>query len=539
MGNRPPTLRQELANVRQNSKSRISIAARYHLLPRKLEDDYEVSTTELGTGFNGSVFLAKSKHNEDSYAIKPFKLKGLSKGQQTELKHELSVFLCMDHPHVARLCDVYEGEDQLRMVMECLAGGELFARVSELGIFDERGAAHATNQMLLAVNYLHHQDIVHRDIKCENFMYDAKGSDHLKLIDFGFSRFHRSRNKAMTMLCGTLNYTAPEVLDKSYTNKCDLWSLGVIVFILLMGYMPFKGSDAEVTAAVKACRYNKDPEMWGRLSPACTSFIERLLESDPLKRPSAEEALQDPWILGRDSLAQADAPMLDKSVVDSLLQFSHASSFRKACMHMVAWSSTNEQRANLRKEFLKMDSDGSGSITLVELKQVLEAHVEISDAELRRIFAALDHNNTQTVNYSDFLAATMSNDMYLSDDKMLENTFRRFDVGGTGYITKDNLRSILGRAYDGSKVEQLIQEADISGDGKIDFEEFCAYMRDGCATEEQMDALKKVDDLDTDANIAEEAARGPTAQLTKQASAPAGPPQEQRRATTSRSCAIS
>merc|ERR1719265_396241 len=112
----------------------------------------------------------------------------------------------------------------MHLVMECMEGGELFDRVAELKRFGERNAADALWQMLLALNYIHSHDIVHRDLKLENFLYDKKGSTHLKLIDFGFSKIWESNIK-MKMSCGPLSYVAQEVLRKAYTSQCDLWSL--------------------------------------------------------------------------------------------------------------------------------------------------------------------------------------------------------------------------------------------------------------------------------------------------------------------------
>jgi len=156
----------------------------------------------------------------------------------------------MDHPHVATLVDVYEQKDQLLMVMEFLEGGELLDRIHTDKSFTEDIAANLTSQMLLAINYLHGTKIVHRDIKCENFMFDSVCQDHLKLIDFGFSRYWNG-NRKMQLTCGTLPYCSPEVIDKHYTDKCDLWSLGVVVFMLLMGHVPFSGKSAKMVSAIK------------------------------------------------------------------------------------------------------------------------------------------------------------------------------------------------------------------------------------------------------------------------------------------------
>merc|ERR1719194_336391 len=146
-----------------------------------------------------------------------------------------------------------------------MEGGELFDRVVQAGCFAEPQAADATRQMLLALNYIHSHGIVHRDLKLENFLYDKKGSNHLKLIDFGFSKVW-DPNVKMRVSCGTLSYVAPEVLDKSYTSQCDLWSLGVIGFILLSGYMPFSGPEATQIKNIGKGTYNFKKDKWENVS---------------------------------------------------------------------------------------------------------------------------------------------------------------------------------------------------------------------------------------------------------------------------------
>merc|ERR1740130_277817 len=177
-----------------------------------------------------------------TYAVKDFQLRGITPDKMQELEGECEIFLSMDHPHVARLVDGYRSKDKLSLVMECMEGGELYDRVLKKKKFAEKDVADASYQMLLAINYIHQRNIVHRDIKLENFLYESQESDHLKLIDFGFSKVWDPSIR-MKMSCGTLAYVAPEVLAKNYTEKCDMWSLGVVIFILLVGYMPFSGDE--------------------------------------------------------------------------------------------------------------------------------------------------------------------------------------------------------------------------------------------------------------------------------------------------------
>ncbi|CAE8696778.1 unnamed protein product, partial [Polarella glacialis] len=169
------------------SESHVQVSGRYHVLPKRLEDDYALTPTELGSGFNGSVLLARCRVSGEKVAVKPFKLFGIAPAQRRLLRNEAEIFLSMDYPQVARLKDVYQDEMELRLVSECLDGGELFDRLATRRTFTERDAASAAYQMLLAVNYVHGKGVVHRDIKLENFLFDKKDGDHLKLIDFGFS----------------------------------------------------------------------------------------------------------------------------------------------------------------------------------------------------------------------------------------------------------------------------------------------------------------------------------------------------------------
>merc|ERR1719230_1130672 len=149
--------------------------------------------------------------------------------------------------------------------------------------------------VLLALNYIHSHGVVHRDIKLENFLYDKKGSDHLKLIDFGFSKIW-DPNIKMKVSCGTLSYVAPEVLDQNYTSQCDLWSLGVIAFILLSGYMPFSGAEGEQAASILKGSYKLKPHKWNNVSPEALKFVQCLLQVDPERRLTADTALNHPWL---------------------------------------------------------------------------------------------------------------------------------------------------------------------------------------------------------------------------------------------------
>mmetsp|Transcript_25074 Transcript_25074/g.58208 ORF Transcript_25074/g.58208 Transcript_25074/m.58208 type:complete len:533 (-) Transcript_25074:111-1709(-) len=449
-----------------------TITGRYHRPPKCIEDDYERLGTVLGTGYSGAVYLAKGKESKRKFAVKGFRLHGVSKEKKEELQNEVEIFLSMDHPHIARLVDAYESENTLDLVMECMDGGELYERVVARRKFSEKDAAEAVHQMLLAVNYIHSHGVVHRDLKLENFLYEKKDSDFLKLIDFGFSKVWEP-NTLMKMSCGTLAYVAPEVLDKSYTSQCDLWSIGVITFILLVGHMPFGGSESAQISAIRAGKVNWREDRWLKVSRDARDFVSSLLVVDPKKRMTVTQAMEHKWIEARGADGSGH---VDEGIIDALCQFSKESKFKRAAFSVMAWSLSREDREQVREAFLELDKEHKGVVSLADLRQVMQSRFEIDDAQINEVFEALDTNHDQEIHYSEFLAAMVSSRIQLHD-ALLKETFRRFDTDNSGYITLENLKEVLGESFEGEEVEELLAEVDTGSDGKISWEEFIAYLK--------------------------------------------------------------
>mmetsp|Transcript_36690 Transcript_36690/g.110746 ORF Transcript_36690/g.110746 Transcript_36690/m.110746 type:complete len:386 (+) Transcript_36690:2-1159(+) len=342
--------------------------------------------------------------------------------------------------------------------------------------------------MLLAVNYIHSCGVVHRDLKLENFLYERKDTDFLKLIDFGFSKIWE-KNTKMELSCGTLSYVAPEVLGKSYTSQCDLWSLGVIVFILLVGYMPFSGSsERQQVSAIRSGKYNMRKDRWSRVSAAGFDFVQKLLVVDPEVRLNAEQALEHPWVQKQHVSGRQEE--MSSDIADALVGFARESQFRRSVMQLMAWSLTAEERAEVRGAFLELDSSKTGIIKLSELKQVLEAKFHVTEDEAAQVFNALDTNHDHEINYSEFLAAMVSSRIALHDD-LIKETFRRFDAENAGYITQEALTQILGEDID---VKHVMAQIDQNHDNKISHAEFIAYLRNGNAHASHEDAANRLID---------------------------------------------
>jgi len=446
----------------------VPLACRY-TTTRTLEQDYDLDQRVIGTGMNGPVRLATGKGDGRKHAVKSFRKTGLSERKRAELKSEAEIYLSLDHPHVARLEMVYETDRELHLVMEYMAGGELYDRLAKQRTYSEEAAAETTHQMLLAVAYLHAQNIAHRDLKLENFLYESPDSNHLKIIDFGFAKF-QDHNTSMSQACGSIHYVAPEVLRHAYTEKADMWSLGVIAWMLLTGSPPFNGSEDVVLQKIKNGNIHYSSR-FERLSPLAKSFLKSLLVLDPKERMSAQVALEHPWIKTRH---QVSGTPIDGGILESLRSFAESSQFRRNLLSMMAWSLSTEDRAELRSQFLALDKEKKGTIKQKDLQGIMMENFQIDEHEARRLFTSMDTDQNDEIEYSEFLAAALVGHVKVHED-VLRQTFQRFDLDGNGKIDFDELHALLGDSFSEDDIKELIDEADTSLDGMIDYEEFLAY----------------------------------------------------------------
>uniref|UniRef100_A0A0G4HV92 non-specific serine/threonine protein kinase n=1 Tax=Chromera velia CCMP2878 TaxID=1169474 RepID=A0A0G4HV92_9ALVE len=232
-----------------------TIARTSRIQYKNIHEQYEFDKKVLGTGFSGPVKLAVDKQTGRKVAVKPFIKAGAKRDRVILLKNEAEIYLSIDHPNIAKLLEIYEDDEAVYLVMEYCSGRELYSRLVEKKQYTEYIAAETTKQMLDALAYLHSHNIVHRDLKLENWLYESEGEDApLKLIDFGFSKvWNPTMSRKMHLTCGSIHYVSPDTLSRSYTNKCDLWSLGVLVYMLLVGYQPFWGANDDELIE-KICR---------------------------------------------------------------------------------------------------------------------------------------------------------------------------------------------------------------------------------------------------------------------------------------------
>mmetsp|Transcript_26104 Transcript_26104/g.41133 ORF Transcript_26104/g.41133 Transcript_26104/m.41133 type:complete len:388 (-) Transcript_26104:150-1313(-) len=267
---------------------------------------YHIDRQVLGSGHYGSVRECIDRVTGQRCAVKSIR-KSDPAVKPVDLAREIALLKEMKHRSIIRLADVHEDAEYVHLVTDLCEGGELFDRIIEkcdddngTACFSEDEAAKIIYQILTAVSYMHTRGVVHRDLKPENVLYETADEDSpIKVIDFGLSREHREGfEPPMSTVVGTPYYIAPEVLKGRYGKSCDLWSVGVISYILLCGYPPFNGANNnEVHAAVQRGRYRFPSAEWSGTSREAKDFIRRVLQKDPRKRMNAEHALNHPWIV--------------------------------------------------------------------------------------------------------------------------------------------------------------------------------------------------------------------------------------------------
>ena len=262
----------------------------------KLRDSYRIGKM-LGSGAFGEVRVCVHRESQAQRAVKVLRKSHMDEDEKRMFFNEINILKDLDHPNILKMYEFFEDEKRYYIVTDICKGGELFDEIVAKGKFSEKDAAMLINQVLTCINYCHKNNIVHRDLKPENVLLEAnKEFDQIKIIDFGTSLVVKDGEKLDEKL-GTPYYIAPEVLQKNYGAKCDIWSIGVITYIILSGIPPFNGaSDQEIMKKVKLGKFNFNDPVWKSISDSCKDFISTLLTLDQNTRPSAEKALEHPWL---------------------------------------------------------------------------------------------------------------------------------------------------------------------------------------------------------------------------------------------------
>lgn len=443
-----------------------------------LKDFYSLGR-KLGQGQFGTTFLCLEKGTEKEFACKTIAKRKLTTDEDVEdVRREIQIMHHLaGHPNVIQIVGAYEDAVAVHVVMELCAGGELFDRIIQRGHYTERKAAQLARIIVGVVQACHSLGVMHRDLKPENFLFvNHEEEAPLKTIDFGLSMFFKP-GETFTDVVGSPYYVAPEVLRKHYGPECDVWSAGVIIYILLSGVPPFwDETEQGIFEQVLKGELDFVSEPWPSISESAKDLVRRMLVRDPKKRLTAHEVLCHPWVQV-DGVAP-DKP-LDSAVLTRLKQFSAMNKLKKIAIRVIAESLSEEEIAGLKEMFKMIDTDSSGQITLEELKTGLErVGANVKDSEIHGLMQAADIDNSGTIDYGEFVAAMLHLNKVQKEDHLYA-AFSYFDKDGSGYITPDELQQVCEKfGLENVQLDDIIREVDQDNDGRIDYNEFVAMMQD-------------------------------------------------------------
>lgn len=396
---------------------------------------------------------------------------------------EVEVLKQLDHPNICKLYEVFEDDDNIFLVMDLCRGGELFERITQGELGGEAQVAKLIRQLSHAVRYCHDRGIIHRDIKPENILFVSTDSEApAKLIDFGIA-CHFKQTEHRKDEKGTEAYLAPEVKNNSsYSEKCDLWSLGVLLYAMLSGSLPFKSA-----AAARSGDFSMEAAEWQTISQPAKDLIRQLLVVDPLQRLSAAKVLEHPWVT-TGSLEEETVPA---QVAVRLKRYQSTSYFRRILLMVVARQLGANDLPEIYSAFKAMDTNGDGSLSLEEFRRSLSngegsSSPEVPVAEttdLSDLFETLDADGSGAIDYSEFMAAAIDRKIFFREDLCLQ-VFGALDRDASGTISIQELFQLLKAADPEDllgnelrdEVMELLDRYDSDGDGELNFREFMALL---------------------------------------------------------------
>ena len=443
----------------------------------------------LGNGSFGSVYEAKNTIFGNTVAMKVIKKDKENELDEQEIRNEIDILKKLSHPNIVKIYEFFISENHYYIITEYCKEGELFSYIKNK--YSERQLAVLFYQVFSGLCYLHENKILHRDIKLENIMISEKEKDNstgeelfwVKIIDFGTAKLFE-KNKKEKEVVGSSYYIAPEVLKQNYNEKCDTWSVGVILYMTLVGRAPFDGKDdEEIINKISSVDYNKDEPRLVKHSPEVRDLVSKLLEKDIEKRYSAKEALDHPWFVkfgGRALFSNFDEEEI-KPYIDNLLNYSFNSKIQQLVIAFLVHNlPSTDSSILILKLFRHFNKSGNCKLSKEELLNGLYAYKpkEEIDKIIDNLFILLDGDNDGFIEYEEFLRACIKRKQILTST-YLRYAFKFIDKDKTGTL---NVQKIINAFVTTPNklleavFNKTLTSVDKDGDGIIGFEEFQELM---------------------------------------------------------------
>lgn len=453
-----------------------------------IEDEYELGKVLGQPGQYGRAQLCKEKKTGKEYAVKVMNLqrfRGSGKASKVfdNFRNEFLMMQKLDHPNIIKAKGAYETETDLYFVMDLCTGGELFDQISARKTFSEKDAQQVLRQIMEGLLHMHEKKIAHCDLKPDNFLYLDDSYESIKIIDFGFAKYTDVDNY-LNNIAGTCFYMAPEVLEQSYSIHADIWSMGVVMYILLFGYPPFnsKAQGPEMYKEIKSkIRKGFDPSTRDGYGPwfptnkpvtdSAKDLISKMLVLDSAARLSAREVLDHPWMTGK-TASEEPLTYLVKAIGDFYGKYS----LKKKLLGCLSAALTEEELMEVEAAFKKLDLDGNGFVTLGELKAATEKDEkhQVGLTKIKSMLERADMDEDGQLSYQELVMAATHKKL-IDKEERLKIVFVQLDQDGSKKLSKDEIMKVL--QTDESEADAMIKEVDADGDGMINYDEFLEMWR--------------------------------------------------------------
>ena len=474
-----------------------------------IEDNYKI-ISKLGKGSFGSVFKVQNIKTNEIRALKVIKKTSIIyQDDDHKFLKEIEILIKLEHPHIIKIYEYYTDDINYYLITDYISNGELYNYVYKAKSFNERQTQYIMKQVLCAVNYLHLNNIAHRDIKLENILVEQEITSNdeqllnVKLIDFGTSNYVKTENtNYFTVKVGSPFYMAPEVLNKKYNNKCDIWSCGVIMFMLLRGHPPFKGENQEElfkSIQNDIINYNEMTE----LSEPAKELMSKMLERNVDLRYSADECLKHKWMKIYNEKSEVMKREVVTSALNNISNYHATEKLQQATMaYIVHFISFNKEVEDLKTVFNEFDKNKDGLLSFEEIDHAFTRYCTNKGLQnftqknkLIQMLDEIDTEKTGHISYEQFLRISIDQREILNENN-LRSAFEKFDTNKDGKLSKEEIKNVLG-IKDFAYVNELLKLVDENKDGFISFEEFKSLM-DCVLTKQKVEVTVKKEESEDD-----------------------------------------
>ena len=522
-----PNKNTEFSNDIENMKVKINdLVMDHQTSPWK----YYKQLLTLGSGTYGTVKkVSLIKNPSNIRAMKIISKKNIIKGlEHSKFIDEITILKKLDHPNIMKIYESFVDKDNFYIISDFCDQGDLLGKLEKLGKMNEIVVKFLMDQIFNAVAYLHSKNVLHGDIKLENILlYTASKNKsrrftsinvdinqiyelrqeinsrsnsitkrsqnyvtdmmnyEVKLIDFGCSKYFVKQHKHQKLsgIIGSALYCSPEVVDDLYDEKSDEWSCGVLMYILLCGEAPFKGStDEEIFAKIKKCKYNFDLKEFKNVSENCKDLIRKLLEPKKKKRIKASEALKHPFFTEFFNPSEAMTEFKDLNILKKLIQYKKPISKFHEAIHAFICNNfiSKDEEKKLRALFRYIDQNDKNALTVDDFQRCFkEIHISLNMKELNDILKLIDSNQNTIIEYQEFLRATCDRDSLLSKEN-LKNTFMALIEGAEkNYIDANDIKKFIFHDIDiqDDIFTEYLDQLGMKKDDKINFDQFCNMLK--------------------------------------------------------------